>query len=230
MPLPIWLAHRLIRRVTEARVSGRLPFLRPDAKSQVTVRYGDDGRAVVDTVVLSTQHDAGIDLPSLREAVRDEVILPVIGEELRSPAFRTLINPAGAFVDRRAEGRHRSHRTQDHRRHLRRGLPARRRSVLGQGCDQGRSLWRLCGPLARQARRGGRHIARAAPCSLPMRSAWPNRCRWRSTCTGIPGSTPRRLARALTATFDLTPAGIIRELALDRPDLLPDSGFRTLRP
>ena len=97
MPLPIWLAHQLIRRVTEARVSGQLPFLRPDAKSQVTVRYQDDGRAVVDTVVLSTQHAPGLDLADLREAIRDEVILPVIGEELRSPSFRTLINPAGAF-------------------------------------------------------------------------------------------------------------------------------------
>jgi S-adenosylmethionine synthetase len=98
MPLPIHLAHRLVQRQAELRKDGRLPFLRPDAKSQVTVRY-EDGRAVeIDTVVLSTQHNPDITHQTLSEAVIEEIVKPVLPPELLGKNTRYLINPTGRFV------------------------------------------------------------------------------------------------------------------------------------
>ncbi len=98
MPLPIHLAHRLVQRQAELRKDGRLPFLRPDAKSQVTVRY-ENGRAVeIDTVVLSTQHNPDITHDKLSEAVIDEIVKPVLPPELLGKNTRYLINPTGRFV------------------------------------------------------------------------------------------------------------------------------------
>ena len=98
MPLPIHLAHRLVQRQAELRKDGRLPFLRPDAKSQVTVRY-EDGRAVeIDTVVLSTQHNPDITHDKLSEAVIEEIVKPVLPPELLGKNTRYLINPTGRFV------------------------------------------------------------------------------------------------------------------------------------
>jgi len=98
MPLPIHLAHRLVQRQAELRKDGRLPFLRPDAKSQVTVRY-ENGRAVeIDTVVLSTQHNPDITHDKLSEAVIEEIVKPVLPPELLGKNTRYLINPTGRFV------------------------------------------------------------------------------------------------------------------------------------
>ena len=98
MPLPIFLAHRLVERQAQVRKSGRLPWLRPDAKSQVTVRY-DAGRVrAIDTVVLSTQHAPEIDHKTLSEAVIDEIIRPALPPEFRSGPIRFLVNPTGRFV------------------------------------------------------------------------------------------------------------------------------------
>jgi S-adenosylmethionine synthetase len=98
MPAPIVYAHRLVRRQAELRKSGALPWLQPDAKSQVTFRYVDGRPTAVEAVVLSTQHDEGIELDELRAAVQRHVIEPIIPEALRSTSFRTLINPTGRFV------------------------------------------------------------------------------------------------------------------------------------
>ena len=98
MPLPISLAHQLMQRQAEVRRSGRLPWLRPDAKSQVTVRY-DDGKAVgIDTVVLSTQHAPDIEHARLKEAVIEEIIKPVLPAQLLSKDTKYLVNPTGRFV------------------------------------------------------------------------------------------------------------------------------------
>ncbi|MFQ5760311.1 MAG: methionine adenosyltransferase [Acidiferrobacterales bacterium] len=98
MPLPISLAHQLMQRQAEVRRSGRLPWLRPDAKSQVTVRY-DDGKAVgIDTVVLSTQHAPDIEHTRLKEAVIEEIIKPVLPAQLLSKDTKYLVNPTGRFV------------------------------------------------------------------------------------------------------------------------------------
>jgi len=98
MPAPITYAHRLVRRQAEMRKNGTLPWLRPDAKSQVTFRY-ENGRPVgIDAVVLSTQHGPDLSLKTIREAVMDEIILPVLPAEWLDKDTHFFINPTGRFV------------------------------------------------------------------------------------------------------------------------------------
>lgn len=97
MPLAIHLAHKLVHKQAELRKSGALPWLRPDAKSQVSVRYIDSKPVAVEKVVLSTQHSPDISTETLREAVRQEIVDAVIPVELRGKHFEVLINPTGRF-------------------------------------------------------------------------------------------------------------------------------------
>ena len=98
MPLPIALSHKLTMRLTEARKSGELSYLRPDGKSQVTVNY-EDGRPVsVDAVVISAQHDPDISMEQLRRDIREKVILKVIPEKYLTPETKIFVNPTGRFV------------------------------------------------------------------------------------------------------------------------------------
>ena len=98
MPLPIALSHKLTMRLTEARKSGELSYLRPDGKSQVTVNY-EDGRPVsVDAVVLSAQHDPEVPMEQLRRDIREKVILKVIPEKYLTPETKIFVNPTGRFV------------------------------------------------------------------------------------------------------------------------------------
>lgn len=98
MPATLVYAHRLMARQAALRQSGRLPFLRPDAKSQVTLRYRQYQVVSADTLVISTQHCPEISLSHLREAVLEEIIKPVIPARWLTPKTRILINPAGQFV------------------------------------------------------------------------------------------------------------------------------------
>jgi S-adenosylmethionine synthetase len=98
MPLPIHYAHRIMQRQSELRKDGRLPWLRPDAKSQLTVRYVDGKPESIDTVVVSTQHAPDIAYESLREAVIEEIIKPVLPKELIRGEVKYFINPTGRFV------------------------------------------------------------------------------------------------------------------------------------
>ncbi|MCP1675120.1 S-adenosylmethionine synthetase [Natronocella acetinitrilica] len=98
MPAPITLAHRLVQRQAEARRSGALPWLRPDAKSQVTLRYRDGKPVAVDAVVLSTQHADSVSDKDIHEGVMEEIILPVLPRDWVSADTRYLINPTGRFV------------------------------------------------------------------------------------------------------------------------------------
>ncbi|MDU0810405.1 MAG: methionine adenosyltransferase [Burkholderia sp.] len=98
MPLPIYLSHRLVERQANLRRDGRLHWLRPDAKSQVTVRYIDGKPDAVDTVVLSTQHSPNIKLDVLRKAVIEEIVKPTIPNNLIKGDIRFLVNPTGRFV------------------------------------------------------------------------------------------------------------------------------------
>ncbi len=98
MPLPIYLAHRLMERQAELRKDGRLPWLRPDAKSQVSIRYVDGIPQHVDTVVVSTQHDPDVSHAQIEEAVIEEIIKPVISGDLLKNDVRYLVNPTGRFV------------------------------------------------------------------------------------------------------------------------------------
>ncbi|MFN3398051.1 MAG: methionine adenosyltransferase [Sulfurimicrobium sp.] len=98
MPMPIYYAHRLMQRQAELRKDGRLPWLRPDAKSQVTIRYVDGKPAHVDTVVISTQHHPDVSHAQISEAVIEELIKPVIPEAMLSGEVKYLVNPTGRFV------------------------------------------------------------------------------------------------------------------------------------
>ena len=98
MPAPITYSHRLVKRQAEIRKNGVLPWLRPDAKSQITFRYEDGKPAGIDAVVLSTQHDPDIAQKDLQEAVMEEIIKPVLPSEWLSADTKYFINPTGRFV------------------------------------------------------------------------------------------------------------------------------------
>jgi S-adenosylmethionine synthetase len=97
-PLPLYLSHRLVARQSQLRRSGELNWLRPDAKSQVSVRYVDGKPDSIDTVVLSTQHSEEIELPQIREAVIELIIKPILPPELIKGEIKYLVNPTGRFV------------------------------------------------------------------------------------------------------------------------------------
>src|SRR6266853_1958220 len=97
MPLPIFLAHRLVERQSEVRRDGRLPWLRPDAKSQVTIKYVDGKPDSVETVVLSTQHAPGMKHEQIKEAVIEQIIKPVLPKNYVKGKINYLVNPTGSF-------------------------------------------------------------------------------------------------------------------------------------
>ncbi len=97
MPLPIYLSHRLVERQSEVRRDGRLPWLRPDAKSQVTIKYANGKPDSIDTVVLSTQHAPGLTHKQIEEAVIEQIIKPVLPKNLVKGKIKYLVNPTGAF-------------------------------------------------------------------------------------------------------------------------------------
>ncbi len=97
MPAPITFSHRLVRRQAEVRRNGTLPWLRPDAKSQVTFRYEDGKPTAIDAVVLSTQHHADVRMSDLKEGVREEIIKPILPDEWLSADTKYHINPTGRF-------------------------------------------------------------------------------------------------------------------------------------
>ena len=97
MPLPIYLAHRLVERQSEIRRDGRLSWLRPDAKSQVTIKYVDNKPDSVETVVLSTQHQPGLTHKQIEEAVIEQIIKPVLPKNLMKGQIKYLVNPTGSF-------------------------------------------------------------------------------------------------------------------------------------
>ena len=98
MPLPIWLSHRIMERQSQLRKDGRLPWLRPDAKSQVTIKYENGQPSAIDTVVVSTQHAPEMELKDIREAVMEEIIKPTLPKELIKGDIKFLVNPTGRFV------------------------------------------------------------------------------------------------------------------------------------
>ena len=98
MPLPISLAHKLAKRLTEVRKNGTLNYLRPDGKTQVTVEYVDGVPTRIDTIVVSSQHSAEIDSATIRKDIIDKVILPIIPSELLDGKVNIYVNPTGRFV------------------------------------------------------------------------------------------------------------------------------------
>ncbi len=148
MPAPLYYAHNILKRLSDARRSGESKVLGPDAKSQVTVRYEGGKPVGVTEIVVSTQHlDENLSSHDVR-AIVEPYVRKALPDGWITPARSgTSTRPASSSSGPRR--RHGPHRPQDHRRHLwRRGSPRRRR-ILGQGPDQGGPLGRLCGALPR---------------------------------------------------------------------------------
>lgn len=156
LPLPFALARRLTRALTLARRDGRLPWLRPDGKAQVTVEYPRPGEpGVVGTVVVSAQHAPDIALADVRRLLLEHVVEPTLEGTARKADLRVLLNPAGSFCPWWAGGGLWGDGSEDHRRLVWWCCPPRRRRVLGEGPDEGRPERRVHGAPARLARRAG---------------------------------------------------------------------------
>jgi len=221
MPLPIALAHRLSRRLTEVRKSGVLPYLRPDGKTQVTIEYDGDKAVRLDTVVISTQHAADIDLdnlltPDLREKVLHSVLADVNLTDLVTSDVRLLVNPTGKFVlggpmgDAGLTGRKIIVDTY--------GGMARHGGGAFSGKDPSkvdRSAAYAMRWVAKNAVAAGLAdrievqvayaIGKAAPVGLFVETF------------GTEKTDPARIQKAITEIFDLRPGAIIRDLDLLRP-------------
>ena len=217
MPAPISLAHGLVRRLSEVRRDGHAPV--PPAGRQVAGEHPLRGRQARPGGDRRRVGPARPDVPHerLREEIIEHVVLPILPPHMVDRRHLTChINPTGRFVTGGPHGRHRGHGPQDHRRHVRRLLPARGRRLLRQGSDQGGPVGRLHGPARRQEHRGGR--ARRAvhgPGGLRHRRGGPGLghgrdLRHRQARQG-------HLEQLIQRHFDLTPAGIIKYLDLRRP-------------
>jgi S-adenosylmethionine synthetase len=216
MPAPIHLAHRLVERQADLRRDGRLPWLRPDAKSQVTLRYVDGRPVAIDTIVLSTQHAPDIALETLREAVIEEVIKPVLPRDLVKGEIRYLVNPTGRFVIGGPHGDC--------------GLTGRKIIVdtYGGSSPHGGGAFSGKDPskVDRSAAYAGRYVAKnvvaaglASRCqvqvSYAIGVARPTSVMVTTFGTGrIPDD---QMARLVQEHFDLRPKGIVRMLDLLRP-------------
>ncbi|MCA2967291.1 MAG: methionine adenosyltransferase, partial [Acidobacteriaceae bacterium] len=224
MPAPIVFAHRLVRRQAELRRSGALPWLGPDAKSQVTFRY-EDGRPVsIEAVVLSTQHDADIETEALRAAVSREIIDAVIPAGMRAAGYRELINPTGRFVTGGPKGDT--------------GLTGRKIIVDTYGGAAPHGGGAFSGKDPSKVDRSAAYMARFLAKQVVARG-WSSRALVQlayaigvaepvSFLVEADGVLPARGAEivdALRREFDLTPAGIIRCLDLQRPIYYPTAAY-----
>lgn len=216
MPLPIYLAHRLVERQSQLRRDGRLNWLRPDAKSQVTLRYVDGRPDSIDTIVLSTQHAADISLEKLREAVIEEIIKPVLPKNLIKGDIKYLVNPTGRFVIGGPQGDC--------------GLTGRKIIVdtYGGAAPHGGGAFSGKDPskVDRSAAYAGRYVAKnvvaaglASKCliqiSYAIGVARPTSVMVSTFGTGkIPDE---QIAKLVSEHFDLRPKGIVKMLDLLRP-------------
>ena len=216
MPLPIHLSHRLVERQALVRKNGKLPWLRPDAKSQVTVEYKDKVPTRVDTVVLSTQHSPDISLEDLREAVIEEIINPIIPKELIKGDIKFLINPTGRFVIGGPQGDC--------------GLTGRKIIVdtYGGAAPHGGGAFSGKDPskVDRSAAYGARYVSKnivaaglASKClvqiSYAIGVAKPTSVMVDSFGTGT--VSDEKLSELVAQEFDLRPKGIVETLDLLRP-------------
>jgi S-adenosylmethionine synthetase len=229
MPLPIALAHRLSRKLTEVRKTGVLPYLRPDGKTQVTIEYDGDKAVRLDTVVVSTQHAADIDLdnllaPDIREKVVDAVLADIAIPDLDVSDIRLLVNPTGKFVL---------------------GGP------MGDAGLTGRKI--IVDTYGGMARHGGGAFSGKDPSKVDRSAAYA--MRWvaknvvaagladrvevqvayaigKSAPVGLFVETfgtekvdPAQISSAITEVFDLRPGAIIRDLDLLRPIYAPTAAY-----
>ncbi|MCR4440276.1 MAG: methionine adenosyltransferase [bacterium] len=217
MPLPIMLAHKLTRRSAEVRKTGKLPYLRPDGKSQVTVRYADGKPARVEAVVISAQHEPDVSYDQLRDDIIEHVILATIPPSLIQPdAIRYYVNPTGRFVIGGPQGDT--------------GLTGRKIIVdtyggyarHGGGCFSGKDPTKVDRSASYAARYVAKNIVAAGladKCELQVAYAIgvaePVSISVDTFGTGkVPDS---RIVELVRKHFDLTPGGMIEMLDLRRP-------------
>jgi len=216
MPAPIVDAHRLMLRQAEVRRSGALPWLRPDAKSQVSYRYEEGRPVAVEAVVLSTQHAPGIALAELQALVREHIVDPVIPATKRGAGYRDYINPSGSFVTGGPKGDT--------------GLTGRKIIVDTYGGAAPHGGGAFSGKDPSKVDRSAAYMARFLAKTVVARG-WAGKCLVQlayaigeaepvSFLVMTPAADRARdaeIAAALRAEFDLTPAGIIARLRLLRP-------------
>ncbi len=217
MPAPISMAHALSRRLASVRKSGELGFLRPDGKSQVTVRYGETGEVEsVPAIVVSTQHSLDVSISALREAVIETVIKPVIPEKLITRDTKFFVNPTGRFVVGGPVGDS--------------GLTGRKIIVdtyggmasHGGGCFSGKDPTKVDRSAAYMARYIAKNLVAAGlakRCQIEIAYAI-GVARPVSVLVDTfgTGALPdEALAEIVTSRFDMRPASIIRKLDLLRP-------------
>ena len=218
MPMPIQLAHGICRSLADARKSKRLPFLRPDGKSQVTVEYENNKPVRIDTIVLSTQHTPDIGHGELVEEVKKHVILPVLPQGLVDGKTKFLINPTGRFVIGGPQGDS--------------GLTGRKIIVdtyggyarHGGGAFSGKDPTKVDRTAAYAARYVAKNVVAAGLCgSCELQLAYaigvasPVSIFLKVDTFGTAQVSEERIIELIKANFDLRPAAIIRDLNLRRP-------------
>jgi len=224
MPLPIMLSHKLTRGLASARRSGRAPFLRPDGKSQVSVVYEDNKPVAIDTVVVSSQHDAAVSYKNLRSAIMDEVILRNIPKRLVTSKTRFLINPTGRFVVGGPQGDC--------------GLTGRKIIVdtyggmgrHGGGAFSGKDPSKVDRSAAYMARYVAKNVVAAGladRCEVQLAYAigFPDPVSVHIDTFGTGCVADAKIARAVRQVFGLKPAEIISALKLLRPVFEPTSAY-----
>ena len=217
MPLPIWLAHRMAHRMAEVRKAGVLPYLRPDGKTQVTVVYEDGQPKKVETVLISTQHQPGLDTETLlKPDLREHVIGPIVPPELLESGYNLFANPTGKFE---LGGPHADT-----------GLTGRKiivdtyggASRHGGGAFSGKDPSKVDRSAAYAARWVAKHVVAsgaARRCELQVAYAI-GVARPVSVLVETFGTEevdPVKITEAVSEVFDLRPAAIIRDLELRRP-------------
>jgi len=218
MPVPIWLAHRLAERLTAVRKGGVVPYLRPDGKTQVTIEYDGDKPVRLDTIVISSQHAEDIDLDTLlKPDIEEHVVAPVLaGLDINTNGYRLLVNPTGRFVT---------------------GGP------MGDAGLTGRKI--IVDTYGGYARHGGGAFSGKDPSKVDRSACYAMRWVAKNVVAarlatkvevqvayaigkaepvglfietfGTETADPDRIAEAISQTFDLRPAAIIRDLDLLRP-------------
>ncbi|MCP3877670.1 MAG: methionine adenosyltransferase [Sulfitobacter sp.] len=216
MPLPLLLAQRLVQRQAELRGSGEIPWLRPDAKSQVSVRYVDEQPVAVETVVLSTQHAVDVGIETVREVVEEAIVRPVVPDALRALNFSVLVNPTGRFVVGGPKGDT--------------GLTGRKiivdtyggRCAHGGGAFSGKDPTKVDRSAAYMARYVAKNIvtagmARRCTVQLAYAIGVVKPVSIHVDLHGTGRVSEENAEQWVGQIFDLTPAGIIRTLELRRP-------------
>lgn len=215
MPLPIMLAHKLVRQLTEVRKKGTLDYLRPDGKSQVTVEYADGRPVGIEAVVIAAQHDPNVDYQQLRQDIIDQVIKPVCGD-LLSEKTKYLINETGKFIIGGPQGDT--------------GMTGRKVIVDTYGGMGRHGGGAFSGKVPNKQDRSGSYMARyiaknivaaqlADRCEVQLAYAigYPEPVSVHVTTFGTGKVPDEQIEKAVKQVFDMTPAGIIKTFDLKRP-------------